>query len=424
MPKRGPSGAALLALLWLAAPAIARPAAAAERPLEVMHSWISGSERAAIDIVRAEFERRGGRWIDSALADEYAVHRVLADRLMTDTAPTAVKWHGGTELAEMASIGLVDDYDALLERHHWDRVLPLAIRDKIAFDGHYVMVPIGVHSENWIYYNVRLLKAQGIDPPASFGDLLAAAARLEAAGVTPFALGRSDWEPRIIFVSVLLSRLGRRDFDRLFDARDLTVLDEPAARDAAATFLRLAAYLRPQSERAATWAAAAADVGAGRAGFIFEGDWAKAELQVLGLKLGEDFGCLQVPGTEKLLSIAVDTFVFPRSIGIDMTHERDLFVETILDPGVQLAFNRLKGSVPVRDDIADSGLDACAATVHRLLRTPGSTVGDPALSLPIAVVADFEALVGRMSRDPGLSPDIVLGDLKTLLGGDRSRLAR
>ena len=221
-----------------------------------------------------------------------------------------------------------------------------------------------------------------------------------------------------MFISVLLSRLGRDDFTRLVEGLDLSILDKPAVREAIGLYLRLAQHLGPVSGRPAGWAEATAAVGRGKAAFIFQGDWAKGELIKLGYHTGSDFGCMLVPGTENVLSAVVDTFAFPRSgamaVATPTTTDRDKLIEAIYDPDVQLAFNRIKGSIPIRTDIPDVKLDACAAIAEKLLRTPHAVISQPAQTMSTALVSDLHVLVAHMTEQPDFTEAQALDDLKRI----------
>ena len=56
-------------------------------------------------------------------------------------------------------------------------------------------------------------------------------------------------------------------------------------------------------------------------------------------------------------------------------------MDVVDKPAVQRAFNKLKGSIPVRLDADDSGFDACARQGMAILRDPRRPVGVPEIYL-------------------------------------------
>jgi hypothetical protein len=71
---------------------------------------------------------------------------------------------------------------------------------------------------------------------------------------------------------------------------------------------------------------------------------------------GKDFGYVPYPGTTGAYLAIVDTFVV--SVEAEDGVNAIKFLETIADPKTSLAFNKVKGSVPVRDDVDVSSLPA------------------------------------------------------------------
>jgi glucose/mannose transport system substrate-binding protein len=103
----------------------------------------------------------------------------------------------------------------------------------------------------------------------------------------------------------------------------------------------------------------------------FMGDWARGELMAWGAEPGVDFGCAAVPHTEGMHLYSIDTLAM--LVGKkrrDADQER--LAELITQPALQLAYNKAKGSVPVRTDIDVAQLDVCARDSWQTLARPGS----------------------------------------------------
>ena len=103
------------------------------------------------------------------------------------------------------------------------------------------------------------------------------------------------------------------------------------------------------------WTKAADAVGTGAAGMIFLGDWVKGYLVHLGWDPGVDFGVSGPPGASDLFVYGADTFALP-------THApppgcANHFLSVVGSIEAQVAFNRQKGSTPMRTDVRDM-LDA------------------------------------------------------------------
>jgi glucose/mannose transport system substrate-binding protein len=89
------------------------------------------------------------------------------------------------------------------------------------------------------------------------------------------------------------------------------------------------------------------------------GDWAKGELMAWGANPIRDFGCAVVPGTQNMHLYSIDTLAMLVS-----TRKRDAsqekMAEVVSGISAQLAYNRVKGAIPVRRDIDPAALDSCA----------------------------------------------------------------
>ncbi|HET7863044.1 MAG TPA: sugar ABC transporter substrate-binding protein, partial [Burkholderiaceae bacterium] len=107
------------------------------------------------------------------------------------------------------------------------------------------------------------------------------------------------------------------------------------------------------------WRAASAMVVGGKAGFQVMGDWAKGEFVGARKVPGKDFLCLRFPGTQGMVSFNADQFVmFGAGAGAKSAAQKKL-ASAVMDPGLQSAFNVIKGSVPARTDVPNTAFDDC-----------------------------------------------------------------
>ena len=236
-------------------------------------------------------------------------------------------------------------------------VYPEVIRD-VTLGGHIYAMPVNIHRENTLFFNRRLLAAHGIAPPSSFEDLLAACQRLKERGVVPLATSHQGWILRILFNSIAMGRLGSEQYYRYFTG-DLPA-DDPGLREAIRVFAEvLENYVNPDAgEEGFGWTSAAQAVYTGDAAMFLHGDWAKGYFAQLGWKPGVDFGAVGAPGAEGLFLYGVDTFSLPRCA--PNTAGAKALLRTIASTEGQVAFNNLKGSSPIRSDVAAADLDAVA----------------------------------------------------------------
>lgn len=196
----------LIGAMTLAAPI---GAGAQEMKAEVIHWWTSGGESAAIKVFADEFTAAGGEWIDNAIAGGSNARAAGLNRIVGGEPPTAMQFNTGKQFDEIVANGFLRDLDDIAAAGNWRDVLPGVIVDATTHDGKFYAVPVNIHGENWVWYNTKVLADAGVEPPTTYGELIAAGPKLEAAGVVPLALGGQPWQERLTFYAVLLGEGGR-----------------------------------------------------------------------------------------------------------------------------------------------------------------------------------------------------------------------
>jgi glucose/mannose transport system substrate-binding protein len=108
------------------------------------------------------------------------------------------------------------------------------------------------------------------------------------------------------------------------------------------------------------------------AAFQIMGDWAKGEFLNADLVPGEDFACFRIPGSQDQVTFNSDQFAM-FSQGDGVSAEQAALAEAILSPSFQIAFNKVKGSVPARTDLDASDLDACGQRAYEEFRAAAAS---------------------------------------------------
>ena len=107
------------------------------------------------------------------------------------------------------------------------------------------------------------------------------------------------------------------------------------------------------------WNLASAMVINGDAAFQIMGDWAKGEFLNAGKVPGQDFLCFRLPGSEGSVTFNSDQFAMFNVTSDEARAAQGTMASDIMSPAFQIAFNKVKGSVPARTDVDGSELDAC-----------------------------------------------------------------
>ncbi|EKX62487.1 ABC transporter, substrate-binding protein [Streptomyces ipomoeae 91-03] len=110
--------------------------------------------------------------------------------------------------------GALDDYvkagkvDALTDAQAGtDRFTP-SVMQSATFDGKVYGVPANGLAPVVLYYNKKVLKDAGVEPPKTYDDLLAAVKKLKAKGVVPLSLAANSKWPTLMYLEYLLDRAG------------------------------------------------------------------------------------------------------------------------------------------------------------------------------------------------------------------------
>jgi glucose/mannose transport system substrate-binding protein len=399
MPKfKVLAGACLMSL----AAGLAAPVHAEELKAEVMHFWVSGGEAAAIKVVADAFNKRGGTWIDNAVAGGDAAKQAGISRIQGGNPPTAMMWNIGVDVTELAANGMLNSVDSVAKAENWQSFLPPSVWKNMVYEDHVVAVPLNIHGENWIYGNAKVLADAGIEMPKTWDDFFAAADKLKAKGVMPIAIGGQPWQYVIILRAIVAGESA--DFYRkVFVDRDEAAAASPEMRKAFEILARVKA-LADTGSPGRKWNDATNLVITGKAGFNIMGDWAKGEFTNAGQTPGKDYLCALPPGDGTGYIIAVDAFTFPKTEDATAIKAQALLAETMMDKDVQVDFNKLKGSVPVRLDVDPSNFDDCGKLAFKILSDPANQLPNAALALSGDMEGGIEDLVGSFWTEP--NPDL------------------
>lgn len=405
-------GCAALALaLALAPPARAQtPSAATSKggvvqpAVEVAHYWISPSERKALDVYRDAWKGLGGKWVDMPNKNKLAQTGMATDMIANGYPPAVIQWNANGESMELALMGVIQDIDDIAVADHWRDFLPQNLINHISYKGHIYFAPVNIHAENWVWTNKKIFDQLKLPVPTSWDGVLSSAAKIKAAGYVPIALGSGAWEISLLFNDIVYSVYGPKGYTRLLTGGDSNAAMEPAMLKALDVLRRLSAYVDP-ARTGKTWVDATLSMGRGRAGMQFMGDYAKGELKEAGLVVDKDFRCSLAPGTESIYFVVIDAFAFPVTNNEQVRRSQRLFARQIMNVDNQLAFNRIKGSIPPRTDIQRNNLDTCGKVGLDLISRQHGQVFAQSMLMPPQMSQGWIDIVADYFNNPKISPE-------------------
>lgn len=320
--------------------------------VEVLHWWTSGGEAAALNVLKQNLEAEGITWTDSPVAGGGGTEAmtVLRARATAGNPPAAVQMLG-FDIIDWAELGFLANLNDMATENDWDSVVPEALKKFSKFDGKWIAAPVNVHSTNWVWANKKILDELGIAEPKTWDEYIAAMKKVKAAGYIALAHGGQAWQDATIFDGVVLS-IGGPDF------YEATMIDLDDAALQSDTMLKvfqqmsvLRTFLDPNFS-GRDWNLASAMVIEGQAAFQMMGDWAKGEFLKAGKVPGKDFIAFRTPGTKGSVTFNSDQFVMFK-VDKSLEYAQNQLAAAVLDPGFQVAFNVVKGSVPARTDVPD-----------------------------------------------------------------------
>jgi glucose/mannose transport system substrate-binding protein len=343
---------------------IAASAAAAEpnEPAEIVTWWHSPTQQTALAEMIKSFEATGFRWKTIDITGDMNAQTFVSAAIIANHPPAAAQWIDGTLLDRL----MRDDMLRTLNVPAWNAVLPPIIQEKLTAAGGYIAAPVSIRGRNWLWLNLNVFKQAGITVPSgwprSWAELNATALQLQQAGFVPLVVGHEPWEQFLVLDDIVAGMGGLDFYQRALIDFDEDALSSPIMLASFDELYHLMPFMKVELPYDADDEAGRAVI-SGRAAMYMTGDWQKAGFEEAGMSLGRDFDCVPTPGSADFSLINVEMFVFPKTTDPAISEMQTALAKVTMDPNVQRDFNRIKGTTPVRLDIADTGFDKCSRWV-------------------------------------------------------------
>lgn len=330
----------------------------ATNQVEIYSWWISSGEaealQALIDVNSDKYPN--DRVFNAAKDSGDATRAELLTKIDEGTPPDLFQGNA-YDLSNFVATrpDSLEPLDSLMADEGLDTAIIPKILEDVTVNGNIYAMPVNIHRENTLFYNVQIFSDNHLTPPTTVAEFLDVCATLKAAGITPVATGYQGWILRIMFNSLAMGSMGADAFNNYMagGTRD------DAAFGKAVDLMDnvLTNYVNTDAgDTDFGWTQAADAVYNGEAAMFFHGDWAKAYFEQLGWVPGTDFGVMGAPGATEMFWYGVDTFSMPKSGPNPDGAKR--FLSTVGSKEGQVAFNKIKGSSPIRLDVPLSELDS------------------------------------------------------------------
>jgi glucose/mannose transport system substrate-binding protein len=319
--------------------------------IEIFSWWTAGGEAEGLAAMYEVFEAQypGVEIINATVAGGAGMEAkaVLATRMQAGDAPDSFQVHAGHELIDTWVVAdKMEPVTSVFEENNWLDVYPPGVIEVLSSNGEIWSVPVNIHRSNVLWYNMQVFEDNGLTPPATLDEFFDVAETLQAAGVTPLAVGDSGvWVDIHVFESVLLATLGPDAYRGLWDGT--TDWNGSGVTEALQAFADMMDYVNADHS-ALSWDQAAQLVVDGDAAMTIMGDWSEGYFKSVGLTPDVEFGYVPSPGTGGSFIMLSDSFGLPQG-----APNRDGAIAWLTVCGSregQDAFNPIKGSIPARTD--------------------------------------------------------------------------
>ncbi len=131
--------------------------------------------------------------LEHNITDHEAFKQAIRTYLVADPSPDVLTWFAGNRMAFFVDRGLAADLTPLFEREGWNDVyapgfVALATQNEAQY-----FVPTSYY---WwaMYFRTSIMEANGVTPPGTWDELLAACDTFNAAGIVPITIGtQAPW---------------------------------------------------------------------------------------------------------------------------------------------------------------------------------------------------------------------------------------
>ncbi|NTJ43572.1 extracellular solute-binding protein [Agrobacterium larrymoorei] len=267
---------------------------------------------------------------------------------LTADAPDVVAWYAGNRMDPFVKSNLLLDVTDVWQANGLDDQLKSAA-PSMTIDGKKWGVPYTYYQ--WgIYYRKDIFQQQGITPPKTWDELLAASKKLKDAGITPFTIGTKALWPTGGWFDYLDLRVNGYDFHMQLTSGKVPYTD-PRVK---AVFEKWAELVKPgyfiENHAAIDWQDAVPQMVQSKAAMYLMGNFAVATFKSGGLK-EEQIGFLQfpeiTPGLPPAEEAPTDTFHIPA--GAKNKEDAKKFLAYVASPEVQSKMNATLGQLPVNN---------------------------------------------------------------------------
>jgi multiple sugar transport system substrate-binding protein len=278
----------------------------------------------------------------STYADQNAFVAFVKQSLRTPKAPGLFTWHTGGQLQELVDQKLVADTSSIWKKAIADGDVAESVKDLYTIDGKQYCTPISV--DDWVmYYDKKAYAKYGLQPPATWDEMLKNADVLKKNGIAPFwNSGGNPWA--FIWFQIILAGTDLQLYKDL-EAGKASYTD-PRVVEVMNTWLDMEKkgyFSDPGSKTAGE-----TQMKDGKLAMIPFGTWYASTLEQVGLKSGEDWGVFVIPPVKQQAKtpVAIETAPVCTTANSSQKSLALKYSEWWMGADAQTAWSKQQGNLP------------------------------------------------------------------------------
>ncbi|MDS0223176.1 ABC transporter substrate-binding protein [Haloarcula sp. S1AR25-5A] len=326
--------------------------------LEVLHGWAGGDGEAAInaliEVFQEEYPDMETNFQAVGASANVNLNATILRRMVNGNPMSSFANWPGNNLERYR--GNLKDLEAdVWDAEGYKDVMQSRAVDLCTFNDQMPAVPLGSHRMNNLFYNISAFEDAGVDPESLDGmdALMDALDTIQSeTDITPMGQAMvAPWTVLQLWVQVLQSEAGVEAYTDWIEGN--------GDRDAVVNALEYVQEIQENYITSDASTSSFTDMGgkmiAGDVACMHQGNWLAGQFRVDdSFNFEEHWDWVAFPGTEGTYTYHLDAIVAPaNNPSEEETIAWQKFVGT---KDAQIAFNNLKGSVPLRTDIDPSEL--------------------------------------------------------------------
>jgi ABC-type glycerol-3-phosphate transport system substrate-binding protein len=296
LPRKRSLTVAALAIVVAIAGGGFQSAHAASGNVALEHYFSGDLGQKAFDQIFPICEAQAGVKINAPTIAHEAFKDSILVQLAGDNPPDMFSYWAGAKTQSLIDAGQIGTIDDMWKSAGLDSVIPASISNSAAtYGGKKYLVPFDYHYVG-MFYNPATLKKAGITKnPTTWVELMSAASKLKAKGITPFAMGSKNAWPAQFWFDYILLRTAGPDYRAKLMAGKASYSD-PQVKNAFAQWkIVLDKGYFNTSPNGIDWTDAADQVSSGKAAMTLMGTWVTGYWDGKGLKAGTNYNFFPFP---------------------------------------------------------------------------------------------------------------------------------